>query len=70
MDGAPDGISEVDARIRKLDPDTGFWLWTRRFGLPQPQVGDHLISDVTDIAIDATGLYFTGSTFGTFPGQT
>ncbi len=53
----------IDAFLRKYDAD-GNVLWTRQFGTPE---GD-LTYDT--IAVDGTGVYVAGVTYGTFPGET
>ena len=51
-----------DAFLRKYD-STGSVLWTHQFGSP----GDDFVHG---IAIDASGVYVTGWTYGALPGQT
>ena len=51
-----------DAFVRKFDA-SGNELWVRQFGTTGTESAD-------GIAADATGVYVTGSTTGTFPGQT
>ena len=51
-----------DAFVRKLD-DSGKEIWTRQFGTPS---GDEAIA----VAVDATGVYVSGITQGSFPGFT
>ena len=51
-----------DAFVRKYDAD-GNEVWTRQFG---PSAFDQ----ATGIAVDASGVYVAGSTYGALPGQT
>jgi hypothetical protein len=51
-----------DAYVRKYDV-AGNEIWTRQFG-----TGSN--DEVTGIAVDASGVYLAGLTFGTLPGQT
>jgi parallel beta-helix repeat protein len=50
-----------DAFVRKYDL-AGNELWTRQFGTTDDD-------EATSIAIDASGVYVAGWTYGTFPGQ-
>src|SRR6185369_14181330 len=52
------------AFIRKYDPN-GNEVWTRLFTAPEA-TGD---TRAVAVALDATGVYMTGSTSGTLPGQ-
>jgi autotransporter-associated beta strand protein len=52
----------IDAFVRKYDT-AGNEVWTRQFGTPS---GD----EATDVAVDGSGVYVAGDTFGTLPGQT
>jgi len=54
-------LGQADAFVRKYDP-AGNELWTRQFGTPG-------FDQALGIAVDATGVYVTGSTDGTFPGR-
>src|SRR3989454_145571 len=59
-----------DALLRKYDPD-GSVLWTREFGTSGGEVYfSNTCCQFGPIAVDASGMYFAGSTSGTFPGQT
>ena len=51
----------VDAFIRRYDLD-GHVVWTRQFGTTRPDAAD-------GIATDSTGIYVSGNTAGTLPGQ-
>jgi hypothetical protein len=51
-----------DGYVRRIDA-TGNEVWTRQFGTSE---NDFIVA----LAVDATGVYATGSTDGTFPGQT
>ena len=51
-----------EAFVRKFDA-SGNELWVRQFGTTGTESAD-------GIAADAAGIYVTGSTTGTFPGQT
>ena len=50
-----------DVFVRNYD-SSGSEVWTRQFGTPE---GD----DIESVALDASGVYVAGSTYGTFPGQ-
>ena len=54
-------LGQADAFVRKYDP-AGNELWTRQFGTPG-------FDQALGIAVDATGVYVSGSTDGTFPGR-
>jgi uncharacterized protein (UPF0548 family) len=55
-------VGGTDAFVRKYDA-SGNEQWTRQFGTTS--------SDTTwSIAVDSSGVYVTGQTVGTFPGQT
>jgi hypothetical protein len=49
-----------DAFVLSLDRATGAIEWARQFGSP---LGD----EVADVAVDATGVYVAGATYGAFP---
>jgi hypothetical protein len=51
-----------DAYVRKYDV-AGNEMWTRQFGTGS-------LDEVSAIAVDASGVYVSGLTFGTLPGQT
>jgi uncharacterized protein (UPF0548 family)/fibronectin type 3 domain-containing protein len=51
-----------DAYIRKYDVN-GALMWTRQLGSSQEE-------RVAAVAVDASGVYIAGQTYGTFPGQT
>lgn len=53
---------DLDAFVRKYDLD-GNEIWTRQFGFATVDAG-------FAVAVDASGVYVTGNTGGTFPGQT
>ncbi|UCE73070.1 MAG: hypothetical protein JSV56_08495 [Methanomassiliicoccales archaeon] len=53
----------VDCYIRKYDPN-GNELWTRQFGT------SHWDDPYHTLSVDATGVYISGRTMGTLPGQT
>src|SRR5258708_3382605 len=55
-------VGSEDAFVRKYDLN-GTELWTRQFGTAGYDLAN-------GIAVDASGVYFTGNTAGTFPGQT
>jgi len=52
----------VDAFLRKYAAD-GTYLWTREFGTSG-------YDSASGLAVDASGVYLTGATSGTFPGET
>jgi hypothetical protein len=52
---------ELDAFVRKYDAD-GNEVWTRQFGSP-------LLDEAPAVDADASGVYVTGVTVGTLPGQ-
>ena len=58
------GSGNRDAFLLKYDT-AGNLLWTRQFGSV-----DYNWDYGTDVAVDATGVYVSGMTFGTLPGQT
>jgi autotransporter-associated beta strand protein len=51
----------TDAFVRKYDI-TGNLLWTRQFGTATSDIG-------LAVAVDGSGVYVAGATFGTLPGQ-
>jgi hypothetical protein len=53
---------ESDAFVRKYDAN-GTEVWTRQFGSASSE-------EATAVAVDASGVYVAGRTFGTLPGQT
>jgi autotransporter-associated beta strand protein len=55
-------LGESDAFVRKYD-FAGNELWTRQFGTSD-------LDSANGIAVDASGVYVVGDTYGTFPGQT
>ena len=55
-------IGGSDGFLRRID-DSGQELWTFQFGTRKD---DYIVA----LGMDATGLYVTGATSGTFPGQT
>jgi len=59
--GGCDNCLVADAFVRKYD-SSGTELWTRQFGTS-------LNDSAGGVAVDATGLYVTGKTDGTLPGQ-
>lgn len=54
-------VGREDAWVQKYTPD-GTLLWTRQFGTTAVDFG-------YGVAADSTGVYVTGITTGTFPGQ-
>jgi hypothetical protein len=50
-----------DVFLRKYD-SAGNALWTRQFGTPADE-------EASGVAVDATGVYVSGFTYGAFPGQ-
>jgi hypothetical protein len=50
-----------DVFVRKYD-SAGNELWTRQFGTPADD-------ETNGVAVDATGIYVAGYTYGAFPGQ-
>ena len=61
LPGDPSG-TDYDAFVRKYDAD-GYEAWTRQFGTAS---GD----GANGVSADASGVYVTGVTGGTLPGQT
>lgn len=53
---------ETDAFVRKYDPN-GTELWTRQFGTSGSEYA-------SAVAVDGSGVYVVGSTYGALPGQT
>ncbi|MBX2998946.1 MAG: SBBP repeat-containing protein [Caldilineaceae bacterium] len=56
--------SSGDAHIHKYDKN-GVELWTRRFGSVVGEVGDN----AWDVAVDSSGVYVIGDTYGALPDQ-
>ncbi len=65
------GYLTTDAFLRSYVSD-GRSTWTRQFGTSSTDVylGSSCGCDHGAVAVDASGMYFVGTTFGTFTGQT
>ena len=65
------GYLTTDAFLRSYRSDGGS-TWTRQFGTTSGDVylGSSCGCDHGAVAVSASGMYFVGTTFGTFPGET